>query len=146
MSFILRRVKAGYEVGKEEVSINHLLYMDDLRLFGKNERDLDILVNTARVFSNDICMAFGASKCGVLVMKRGKMCKCKGIEIPSGELIKEIDTEGGYKYLGVLEADTRKDKQMKDNQRNPTTTYQSQYCLSFQKFWRGLFTINFMNT
>ena len=60
-------------------------------------------------------MQFGVSKCGALVMKRGKMCKCKGIEILSGELIKEIDTEGGYKYLGVLEADTIKDKEMKDN-------------------------------
>ena len=74
-----------------------------------------MLVNAVRVFSNDICMQFGVSKCGVLVMKRGKMCKCKGIATPSGELIKEIDTEGGYKYLGVLEADTIKDKQMKDN-------------------------------
>ena len=37
------------------------------------------------------------------------------IDIPSGELIKEIDTEGGYKYLGVLEADTIKDNRIKDN-------------------------------
>ena len=115
MSFILRRVKAGYELGKEEISVNHLLYMDDLKLFGRNEKELDMLVNTVRVFSNDICMQFGVSKCGVLVMKRGKMSKCKGIEIPSGELIKEIDTEGGYKYLGVLEADAIKDKKIKDN-------------------------------
>ena len=60
-------------------------------------------------------MHFGVSNCGVLVMKRGNICKCKGIEIPSGELIKEIDTEGGYKYLGVLKADTIKDNKMKDN-------------------------------
>ena len=67
-----------------------------------------MLVNTVRVFSNDICMQFDVSKCGVLVMKRGEMCKCKGMEIPPCELIKDIDTEGGYKYLGVLEADTTK--------------------------------------
>ena len=57
-------------------------------------------------------MQFDVSKCGVLVMKRVKMCKFKGIEIQSGALIKEIYTEGGYKYLGVLEADNIKDKKM----------------------------------
>ena len=50
MSSILRRVKAGYELGKEEISISHLLYMDDLKLFGTNETELDMLVNTVRVF------------------------------------------------------------------------------------------------
>lgn len=35
-------------------SINHLLCMDDLKLYGKDERELDALVNTVRVFSNDI--------------------------------------------------------------------------------------------
>ena len=115
MSFILRRVKAGDELGKEEMSINHLLYMDDLKLFGMNEKELGMLVNTVRVFSNDICMQYGVSRCGVLVMKRGKMCKCKGNEIPSGELIKEVDTEGGHVYLGVLEAYIIKYKNIKDN-------------------------------
>ena len=89
--------------------------MDDLKLFGRNEKELDILVNTVRIFCNDTCTQFGVSKCGILVMKRGKMCECKGVEIPSGEMIKEIDTEGGYMYLGLLEADTIKDKKMKDN-------------------------------
>ena len=42
MSFILRRVKAGSEFGNEEISINHLLYMDNLKLFGKNENELDM--------------------------------------------------------------------------------------------------------
>ena len=36
MSFILRKVKAGYEVRIAGSTINHLLYMDDLKLFGKN--------------------------------------------------------------------------------------------------------------
>ena len=43
---------------------------------------------------------------------------CEGIEIPSGEKIKEIDLEKGYKYLGILEADGIKDKCMKENFRS----------------------------
>ena len=36
-----------------------------------------------------------------------------GIEIQSGERIKEIDTDQGYKYLGILEADDMKFSEMK---------------------------------
>ena len=113
MSFILRKVKAGYEVRKAGPTINHLLYMDDLKLFGKTEKQLDSLMNTVRIFSEDIRMEFGISKCGVLVMKKGKLIHSEGIEIPSGDRIKEIDADNGYKYLGILEADDIKDTEMK---------------------------------
>ena len=36
LTLILREVKAGYDV-REKVRINHLLYMDDLNLYGKNK-------------------------------------------------------------------------------------------------------------
>ena len=38
--------------------------MDDLKLFGKNEDQLDNLVNIAGTFSWDIKMEFGLPKCG----------------------------------------------------------------------------------
>ena len=67
MSFILQpyqlrsprsklKVKAGYEVRKAGPTINHLLYMDDLKLFGKTEKQLDTLMNTVRIFRDDIRM------------------------------------------------------------------------------------------
>ena len=34
--------------------------------------------------------------------------------MPDNEEIKEIDKDRGYKYLGVLEADKIKDKEMKE--------------------------------
>ena len=79
LSMVLRQVKAGYDLGKRKGSLNHLLFMDDLKLFGKNEKQVDTLVNTVRIFSNDIGMEFGISKCAVLVMKRGKLRTCEGI-------------------------------------------------------------------
>ena len=51
LSLILRNVKGGYQLGKQEMSINHLLFIDDLKVFGKNEKELDMLLNTVRVFS-----------------------------------------------------------------------------------------------
>ena len=38
--------------------------------------------------------------------------KREGLELPSGEMMKEID-ESGYKYLGVLQTDEVMDKKMK---------------------------------
>lgn len=113
LSFILRKMKARYDFSKSGPSINHLLYMDDLKLFAKSEKQLDTLLNTVRIFSSDIKMEFGISKCGVLVMKKGKHVFSEGIELPSGETIQEIDNDQGYKYLGILEADSIKDRAMK---------------------------------
>ena len=89
--------------------------MDDLKLFGKNENEVNSLVSTVQVFSDDIKMEFGVKKCGILIMHRGALAKTKTnrIMLPSGETIKHID-EDGYKYLGILEFDSVKEKEMKE--------------------------------
>ena len=74
--------------------MNHLLFMDDLKLFGKNEREIDSLVKTVQVISKDIGMEFGIKKCGVVIMKRGKLSKTDGIALPNGETIKEVEKSG----------------------------------------------------
>ena len=56
-------------------------------------------------------MEFGLPKCGVLIMKRGKVVKSEGISMLDGKM-KNIK-EGGYKYLGILEADGVKHEEMK---------------------------------
>ena len=118
MTFILRKVKAGYEVRKAGPTINHLLYMDDLKLFGKTEKQHDTLMNTVYIFSEDIRMEFGISKCRVLVMKEGKLIHSEGLEIQSGDRIKEIEADKGYKYLGILEAGDIKDTETKEKIRS----------------------------
>ena len=40
--------------------------MDDLKLFAKNENEIDSLVQTVRIFSDDIGMKFGLEKCVIL--------------------------------------------------------------------------------
>ena len=112
LTLILRKSKFAYEVTKGGLKVNHLLFMDDLKLFGKNEREIDSLVNTVRIFSNDIKMEFGMSKCGVLTMKRGKIANTEGIHMPDGQRMMAIE-DNGYKYLGVLEADEVKHNEMK---------------------------------
>ena len=93
--------------------INHLFFMDDLKLFAKNEDQIDTLVKTVYSVSKDIGMEFGIAKCGVLSMKRGKMKESNGIVLPSGDVMKTI-SEDGYKYLGILESDKLMEKEMKE--------------------------------
>ena len=47
--------------------------MDGLKLYAKGERELDSLIQTVRIFADDVGMVFGLGKCAVLVLKRGKM-------------------------------------------------------------------------
>ena len=75
MSLVLRTVKAGYELGKKEFSLNHLLFMDDLKLYGKSEEQIDSLVRTVHKLSTDIGMEFGIRKCGIIILKRGKIVR-----------------------------------------------------------------------
>ena len=50
LTLMLRQTKASYELKKGGKKINYLLFMDDLKLFAKNEDQIDSLVNTVRMF------------------------------------------------------------------------------------------------
>ena len=108
---MLREAKAGYLLG--DVKINHLLFMGDLKTFAKNKAEIDSLVSTVKVISQDVGIQFGVKKCGVAIMKRGKLVESKGIDLGNGESIKAIDLEG-YRYLGILEANKIKENEMKE--------------------------------
>ena len=48
----------------------------------------------------------------MLVIKRGKIAKMEGILLPDGQVMKEIE-DRGYRYLGILETDHLKEKEIK---------------------------------
>ena len=59
MSTLLRRTKQGYSLNKSlKNGTNHLLYMDDLKLYEKNQKDLESLVETMLIFTDDVRMRF----------------------------------------------------------------------------------------
>ena len=41
------------------MKINHLLFIDDLKLYSRSEKELYSLVQTMRIFSKDTRMEFG---------------------------------------------------------------------------------------
>ena len=86
--------------------------MDDLILFRKSEDKTDSLVQTVFIFSEDIGMKFGLKKCGVVILKKGKLVKFDGIHLPNQKIMKEVD-ENRYTYFDILELDKIKEHKMK---------------------------------
>ena len=113
LSLILRKVKAAYEFSGSKEKINHLLFMDDLKLYSRNEKGLDSLVQTIRGLSEDIGMEFGIEKCAMLLIEKGKIVKSVGTELPDGRIIKSLQEGGSQKYLEILETDRFLGEEMK---------------------------------
>ena len=113
LNHILRKCAAGYNLSRSQEKINHLTYMDDIKLFTKNEKNWK-LIHTVRIYSQDIGMEFGKEKCVKHVMKSGKRHMTDGMELPNHDRIRTLEENETYKYLGILEADTIKQVQMKD--------------------------------
>ena len=89
LTYILRIANPGYEFRTGETT-NHLLFMDDLTLYSKSERALDSHNQTVRTFSENTGMPFRIDKSAMLVMKKGKIVKSDGIELPNDKVIKSL--------------------------------------------------------
>ena len=70
--YILRKCAARYKLSKSLEKLSHQIYMDNIRLFAKNEKELEILIHTVRIYSENIGMKFGKEKCTMLMMKTRK--------------------------------------------------------------------------
>ena len=48
------------------------MYIDGLKLFAQNEKELETLIQIIRIYNQDIGMGFNTEKCVMLMMKRVK--------------------------------------------------------------------------
>ena len=95
---ILQRDNVGYKMSKTKIS--SLLYMDDLKVYAKNDTEMERSRALIKGFSDDIKMEFGLEKCAVVHMKAGKIIQSTEVrDIPT------LTEEESYKYLGILEHD-----------------------------------------
>ena len=62
LNHILQKCAAGYKLNRSQEKINHLMYMDDIKLFAKNEKELETLIHAVRIYSQNIGMEFGIKK------------------------------------------------------------------------------------
>ena len=96
---MLNNTKCGYEICRKKV--NHLFYVDDLKLFARSNGQLEGLLTTVKEFRNDIAMQFGLDKCAKATFKRGKLVKTSDIQVGTNTINQELEQEGAYKYLGI---------------------------------------------
>ena len=66
------------------------MYMDDIKLFAKNEKELETLIYAVRIYSQDIGMEFGMGKCVMLVMKSGKRHMTDWTELSNQDKIRTL--------------------------------------------------------
>ena len=97
LTHILIDAAPGYRFGNNGQKVNHLLFIDSLKLYASNEKPLESLIQTVRVFSNDRGMEFGVEKCAVLTMKKGKMANSDGIALPNKTTMKGLKKDKNRK-------------------------------------------------
>ena len=65
--------------------------MDDIKLFDKNEKELETLIQSVRIYDDDIGMEFGIERYTIVLMKIGKQQMMEGIELPNQGKIRTLE-------------------------------------------------------
>ena len=71
---MLNRTNIGVKIStKGDKKINHLLYMDDIKLFANGKKNMTRLLNLLRTFSSDIKMKLNVNKCAEITVNKGQI-------------------------------------------------------------------------
>ena len=54
LNHILRKGTAGYRLTKSQENINRLMYMDNIKLFAKSEKELETGIHAVSIYKQDI--------------------------------------------------------------------------------------------
>ena len=120
LSWLINTSKIGYSIGRRNCRtlISHLLFMDDIKLYANNMKQLRNLLEIVSKFSDDIKMNFGLDKCNILNIQKGKLIPTDDIILSSEETIKALDIKDHYKYLGMLQSNEVNKKTMRNKYRD----------------------------
>nr|CAH7762385.1 unnamed protein product [Callosobruchus chinensis] len=103
LSNTLNNTDHGFNIRHQKVNqhkINHLLYMDDIKLYAATEVQLRELLRITEVCTSDVRMEFGMSKCKALHINKGQWKNHPKQEIVAGQTLDNMDKNETYKYLG----------------------------------------------
>lgn len=116
LSNTLSQANYGFKIKShnQEYVLNHLLYMDDLKLYANSQDQLEKLVQITENFSNDIHMEFGIDKCKTINLERGILISNEGIRTNDNQLIESLAESEHYKYLGFMQLKGIKQTEIKE--------------------------------
>ena len=112
LSYEMNDRRHEYKIREE--NINHLFYMGNLKLYEKNDKGLDGLLNTVNKFSDNIGMVFGLGKCEKAAFIRGRLTSTSEIKLNEDTSIRELDQKETYKYLRIDEGDGTQHAKMRE--------------------------------
>jgi len=93
----LNRADCVYQVHGTERKISRLLYMDDLKLLGRNENELKNEIKIVQTISKHMNMNFDSEKCARICLKRGSVQSKMHVGSTFDNNIKELDPRKAYK-------------------------------------------------
>jgi len=91
--------------------LNHLLYVDHIKLHAATNNQLQELLWLTQTFSRDIKMVFGIEKCKTLSIAKGKL-EMRNFTTEDND-ITEAMKDDIYRYLGHMQSKQIKHAQMK---------------------------------
>jgi len=100
-------------VKSKEKIVSHVFYMDDLKLFSRDETKLKQELTIVKTFINDIQMDFGLDECATAVFNHGSVPQSHNISLKNQTVIGNMDVDETFKYLG-LEGDGIDNSRLKD--------------------------------
>lgn len=104
LSNILNKTREGYKLtSRHPHTISHLLYMDDLKLYTSTRNQLNNLLKVTEIYSQDIQMKLGTDKCKINSIINGKHSTEKKYTLQDSNIIKNMEADEAYKYLGYLQ-------------------------------------------
>ena len=74
------------------------MFTDDFKLCEKSMNELDSVVETTHIYSQNIGMEFEISKCAMIEMKRVQVVDSSGVDNLA------LESSDRYKYLGINSA------------------------------------------
>lgn len=101
-----RYTTSSGKLNKTQVSLSHLFYMDDLKLYANSSEGLTKLKEVVASISKDICMELNVKKCAEAHYKPKRMLKDSVTSDIEPSTLRSIDFplldgESLYKYLGM---------------------------------------------
>jgi hypothetical protein len=109
------QLKVNSKDNSELATVNHLLYMDDIKLYAKSSSQLKKMVDDVKSFSDRIQMKFGLDKCKAVHIVQGRLKEdAESLTLTQGDIIEALRSkEECYKYLGIIQLNDIKHSQMK---------------------------------
>ena len=98
----LNSSSCGYKIRTDWIT--NLFYMDNLKIYAKDDSKVEGLLKIVKEFSDDIGMESALSKYAQATFKRGKSEKSDHVQLEDEAIIKDLEQEKFNKYLGFDES------------------------------------------